>query len=282
MTLGFNVQILQPYLFNGGVLMKLRHIACYFLLVVLTAIPANRVLAQSDPDEGNQPPSTDMSEVVGLELLGVSGNNVGADLQFIPIGATGAHFFATGQINEDVRDPSLPGDGLWWDLDIKVTVSPNDIDSLTGQPREPVMLSIDKDVFNNTRFRWTDFHMTLGMRLADGSFVESDEFDFLFFKDNPPPLEETGAFPNPPMKDEPFAADNLWWLADPANGFPGVLPGGLAKFWLGIQVPPSKFDPGTGMATFVLREHASIPEPATLALLVSSGIALLIRQRRKV
>ncbi len=263
--------------------MKLRHITCYFLLVVLTAIPANRALAQIDPDEGNQPPSTgDMSEVVGLELLRVSGNNVQAGLQFIPIGATGAHFFATGQINEDVRDPSQPGDGLWWDLDIKVTVSPNDIDTATGLPREPVMLSIDKDVLNNTRFRWTDFHMTLGMRLADGSFMESDEFDFLFFKDDPPPLEETGAFLNPPMKDEPVAPDNLWWFdRDPFTGAmsPGLPPGGLAKFWLGIQVPPNKFV--DGMATFVLREHASIPEPATLALLASSGIALLLRQRRK-
>ncbi len=267
--------------------MELRHSNFILFLATFSIFWANSVFAQTLPDErDSQPPTGPMPFVQSIELLDVSGEFVDASFEFFPVGSSGAHLsLATGQIDEIVRDPrdpqppmtGKPNQILWWDLDLKVTVSPNDIDTATGRPREPVMLAIDKDVINQTRFHWTDFHMTLGMRRPDGSFMESDEFDFLFFKDDPPPMEKQGLFENPPMKDEPVAPDNLWWFWNPGKGFPGVKPGDLAIFWMGIQIPPHKFE--NGMARFVLREHASIPEPATLALLASSGIALLLRRR---
>jgi hypothetical protein len=246
------------------------------MLAAILAFPANRVFAQDPPNEiDSQPPSGPMVLVENIEFLRVSGgeNNVDvANFNFFPVGSSGAHLdLATGKIEEEIGDPTTTN-GLWWDVDFKVTVSPNDIDTSTGLPRQPVMLAIDKDVRNFTRWHWTDFHMTLGMRTATG-FMESDEFDFLYFKDEPPSKETTGFFDDPPMKDEPVAPDSLWWM-----GGNGVKPGEVAVFWLGIQIPPDKFV--DGMAQFVLREHASIPEPATIYLLVSSSFALLFRRRR--
>ena len=180
----------------------------------------------------------------------------------------------------DPNDPTDDGEFLWWDVEIKVSVDPSQLNPNTGQPNEPVMLAIDKDVFNNTDRTWTDFHMTLGMGLGD-QFMESDEFDFLFFKPDPPPIEKTGAFPPAPMKmDEPVAPDSLWWFA--GENYPGVPPGGVPVFWLGIQIPPEKFMPSPtgapGMAVFTLRQHASVPEPTTIVL---AGLALALYGARR-
>ena len=116
-----------------------------------------------------------------------------------------------------------------------------------------------------------------------GGFVPSGDFDFLFFPirglgDNAP-VEKTGAFNNPPMDDDPMApnSNTLWWF-----GPPGLPAGGTAMFWLSINVPDGFFganpDGITESAKFVLREHASIPGPATLSLLALSG--LLATRRR--
>ncbi len=262
--------------------MRSRISAIFCVFAVALLVFPSQAFAQTGPNEANhEPPTGPMVNVVDIEFLGVSGGESNVEVpafNFFSVGSAGAHLnLATGHINEVVHNPAT-NKGLWWDIDLKVTVSLNDLDTLTGQPQLPVMLAIDKDVLNQTRWRWTDFHMTLGMRGPDGSFMESDEFDFLFFKDTPPSINTSGHFDNPPMQDEPVAPDNLWWFA---NNTPGVLPGELAKFWLGIQIPPSKFDPGTGMARFVLREHATVPEPATVALLVSLGMGLLATRRRE-
>lgn len=250
------------------------------LACATTLLLSGPSFGQSPPNErDDQPPTGPMVTVENIEFLGLQGGENNVDVtgfNFFPVGTTGAHLdLATGHIQELVGDPTTP-DGLWWDIEFKVTASPNDTDP-SGRPLQPVMLAIDKDVRNMTRFHWTDFHMTLGMKdPATGEFMESDEFDFLYFKDDPAAKETTGYFDDPPMKDEPVAPDNLWWM-----GGTGVKPGEVAVFWLGIQIPPHKFGPD-GMATFVLREHASIPEPATWGLMaVAGGLAIAARRRSR-
>lgn len=259
--------------------MNIRLLTC---LLILTAIPANLAFAQTDPPNeiDSQPPTGDMPTVANIEFLDLIGGEDNVDVtgfNFFEINDPNAHLgLATGSIAETVGDPTTTA-GLWWDIDLKVSVPVGELDPSTGRPREPVMLGIDKDVLNETRWRWTDFHMTIGMRdPVTGEFMESDEFDFLFFKTDPAPRTHDGLFDDPPEMDEPVAPDNLDWFA---RNSPGVLPGQTAFFWLGIQIPPHKFDPQTGMARIVLREHATIPEPATIALLACSGLALVSLRR---
>ena len=160
----------------------------------------------------------------------------------------GGHFnIATLDFDEDIGPqspggtPMDPNQVAWWDVEIKVTRSTLDLSENKG-----VMISIDKDVTNSTNQHWTDFHMTIG-RGVGAAFEESDEFDFLYFKTDPPPLNEVPitnppdpvmAFGNPPMLDEPVAPDNLWWFQDPANGYFGLWPGQAG--WRDIiRSPPS-------------------------------------------
>ena len=203
-------------------------------------------------------------------------NNPSAQPVFIPAGQMGAHVFATSLIPETVLDPLGPPMGrdvAWWDVIFNVFANP------TTAPPTDVMISIDKDVFNMTRFHWEDFHMTLGYGVGD-NFEESGEFDFLFFKDEPPPFSHDGKFMDPPKKDDDLAADVLWWDWNPANGNNGAAPGELAKFWLGINVPAGLFE--NGVARFTLRQHATIPEPAALALASVGlmGLVSAVRRRR--
>jgi hypothetical protein len=196
---------------------------------------------------------------------------------FFPLDSPNAHLSLPTLILPETVLPSTPPvtgkEVAWWDVRIKVT-RPTSV-----PPDQDVMISIDKDILNTTPYHWTDFHMDL-LREIDGTFQLSNEFDFLFFKDQPPPISSDDKFMNPPKKDDPAAADQLWWdWNPPAN--PGVKPGELARFWIGINVPSSMFV--DNMATFVLREHATrVPEPTTLILMSAGlvGFALAVRRHR--
>lgn len=220
--------------------------------------------------------SISRAEVTNIEIIDTAGNLEIANSFFLRADDPAAHFSLATLGVQELAFPSTNPGGYWWDLVIKVTRS-------TSQVGQDVMMAIDKDVRNQTPDLWTDFHMTLGQGAGAG-FVESDEFDFLFFKDQPPPIEETGAFHNPPMMDDPSAADNLWWFWDPANGNPGQPPGTVSDFWLGINVPDSLFDSPTGdrtMAIFTLRQHATIPEPSSIALLALGGVGAVLTLARR-
>ena len=235
-----------------------------------------------DNDTGDGDPNQNFDGTVeNLQLLNVDDlrqrDVVIDNPQFIPP-ANGHFNIATLDWDENIG-PGNDND-LWWDVEIKVTRSGLDIELNRG-----VMISIDKDVTNNTNLHWTDFHMTVGRGVGD-DFVESDEFDWLYFKTEPAPLNKApGGFPDPvkgfddpPMQDEPIAPDNLWWFAD---NTPGVAPGQTTAFWLGINVPDSMFDASTdpSMVTITLREHASIPEPTTFMILGVAAAVLLPRRR---
>ena len=229
-------------------------------------------------------------DVVGLQILNAQDlrprDIVIANTEFIQFGG---HFDIATLDWDEIIGPGaenlvLPSSGpnqvAWWDVVIKVTRSDD-----AARDGRGVMISIDKDVTNNTTRHWSDFHMTLGRGTGAG-FVESDEVDLLYFKNDPAPLNEKPvtpvpnpiqAFENPPMMDEPTAADNLWWFQ--GGGLPGQAPGTTTDYWLAINVPGSLFGPGQTMATFTLREHASIPEPATVGLLGLAGLMLLPRRR---
>ncbi len=218
------------------------------------------------------------SEVLGIRIYEVAGDLGIESATFFPVGTSGAHFsLDTLYVLERAGSTGAPDPlrNLWWDLGIEVAVTPN-------MATMGAMIAIDKDVINRTPFRWTDFHMTLGMGFGD-NFMESNESDLLFFKPNPPPMEKSGAFPNPPMTDEPIDPDSLWWGPDP--NFPGVPPGGPpAIFWLGINVPASKFEPnptgGPAIARFTLRQHATIPEPSGLVLAAGLAVAAAWARRQ--
>jgi len=194
---------------------------------------------------------------------------------FIPANNPNAHVFATMILPETVLDPTQPPMGrtvAWWDVILTVFAP------ATGTINQDVMISIDKDVYNHTRFHWTDFHMELGRGIG-AAFVPSGESDFLFFKDQPPPISVDGKFMNPPSQDDAAAADVLWWdWKPPVN--PGAKPGELARFWLGINVPREMFNPN-GVAVFTLREHATIPEPATIVLVSLAVVGLSGAVRRR-
>ncbi len=220
--------------------------------------------------------------VTNIEVVRTAGR-IEADSIFLDPNDPEAHFFlATLQVDEAVgaTDPNQ----LWWDLEVKVTVSSN----MIGQD---AMISIDKDVLNQTPYLWTDFHMALGRGIGEGigGFEESTESDGLFFKENPAPSEHTGFFKDSPTFDELPAPDRVNWFADPGNPdpnavAPGVAPGQTPFFWLGVNVPADFFgspevnnDPT--MAVFTLRQHATIPEPSTL-LIVAVGLLAVASRRR--
>lgn len=217
------------------------------------------------------------AEVINIEVTRFAGSLEIVNTFFLRADDPQAHFSLATLGVEEIAYPSTNPTGYWWDLEIKVTRA-------TAQVGQDVMIAIDKDVINQTPDLWTDFHMTLGRGIGDG-FAESDEFDFLYFKNDPPPVEKTGSFHNPPMTDEPVAPDNLWWFWDPPAN-PGQPPGALSVFWMGINVPDSLFgDDPTGdrtMATFTLRQHATIPEPSSLVLAGLGAGALFLLQRRRI
>ena len=260
------------------------------LALVILAGMSMQVIAQISEIQGD---SDFGGDVTGLGILNAAAlrqqDITIPNQQFIQFGG---HFdIATLDFDELVGpaagDITTPPSGpfrevAWWDVEIQVTRSPAAADQNQG-----VMISIDKDVTNNTNRRWQDFHMTVGQGLGPG-FVESDEFDFLFFKTDPAPLNEVPitnppnpvqAFDNPPMLDEPIAPDNLWWFADENDG---LGPGETTDFWLGISVPNSLFPPGATNTRITLREHASVPEPSALALvLLCAGVLPIVRRRAR-
>jgi hypothetical protein len=227
----------------------------------------------------------DQAEIRNIEVENTAGPVQINNQSFIPVG----HFsLPTLDVEEmNIGTGGFPGgrEGVaWWDLEIVVTRN-------VPQPGRPndAWISIDKDVFNNGPVRWDDFHLTLGTGLGAG-FVESPDNDNLFFKLDPPPVEELGAFQNPPLSDFDLRptdteADNLWWFANPPAGFPGVPPGAAADFWLSFNVPGGLFsdDDGDGIETarFTLREHATTPEPSTLLGLMTIGSLGLFIKRKK-
>lgn len=254
------------------------------------------VCAASPAQTNDELPDADFGgEVLNLGIVNIEDLRLG-DVQvpqadFLP--AFQGHFsIATldfqelvgpGVLGSGVPAPNGPGQVAWWDVVVEVTRSTAAVASGQG-----VMISIDKDVTNNTPLRWTDFHMTVGRGVGPG-FVESDEFDGLFFKTDPAPRLEvppgfTDAFENPPMLDEPGAPDNLWWFNGTTK--PGQGPGDRTDYWLAISVPGSFFpDPNSGLdptrTRITLREHASIPEPssALLTLAAWAAAARLLRGR---
>ena len=172
-------------------------------------------------------------------------------------------------------------------FDIQVTVYRNRT-SKGGPTPQDEMIAIDKKVTNLTKTHWTDFHMEIG--LLDGTVLYP--VSGLDFKRDPLPQEELGAFANPPMfGSSQTGAPSLWWFADwptpgrTDTGYPGVAPGGMAQFWLGINVPGSLFQFDTGSpngdeyATFILRQHWT-PSPGAAGVLSIAGIAALRRRRR--
>ena len=258
-------------------------------------------VADENPEGGDF--SGTVSNIEIVDVVPGSGIDV-PNQEFIP--APEGHFeLATLNIEEVVSFQSEPANEeqvAWWDVEIKVT---------REEPDVGVMIAIDKTVINEMDVRFSDFHMTVGTGTGD-DFRESDELDFLFFKTDPEPLEETGRFRNPPGYDEPVAPDNLWWFEECPEGDingdctvdfadfliladkfgtivpPGTMgdidgngtvdftdflilasnfgqtgglpPGDQAMFWLGVSVPHSMFGPeDPSMATFTLREHASVP-----------------------
>jgi MYXO-CTERM domain-containing protein len=140
------------------------------------------------------------------------------------------------------------------------------------------MIAVDKEVLNLTDFHWTDFHMELGIGVGS----EFQPLDGLTFKTEPSALEETGAFPNPPMYGPAGAAPtSLWWLEDPTNGYDGVAAGGISLYWVGINIPLSAFGPDTNgeVAMFTVRQHWT-PSPGAAGVFGLAGVAALRRRRR--
>ncbi len=196
--------------------------------------------------------------VENIEIAGTAG---------VGINITSPTFYGPDEAGSVFNLPTLGFkeelvDGNWWDVVIKVTLGPN-------SPNEPVMIGFDKEVCNHTTVDWTDFHITLGTG-SGGSFDESTESDGLFFKTNPEPFESLDRFVDPPMFDEPVAPDNLWWFRDAMH--PGIPVNGQGRFLFGVTIPANLFVPdptgGNPMATITLRQHASIPEPSSFALLI--------------
>lgn len=214
-------------------------------------------------------------EIVNIEAALHGDWNLLTTPVFIP-GSQGGHFGLDTLLVQESAPQFVPGTvpieaERWADLWIKVHRVPDS--------NEPAMISIDKDVFNNTLTHWTDFHMELGLGIG-GQF---EPFDGLEFKTDPPPLEEAGVFPNPPMSMTPH---DLWWLADGEfTGVPAPLNGTVfsARFWLGVNVPDSLFqpDPITGVETamFTLRQHWT-PSPNAAGTFAIAGLAALRRRRR--
>jgi hypothetical protein len=261
---------------------------CLSILSVTGWIAASQILLAGDLNTEMQR-TTAIADVAGIDVANLTDNTVrlaippdvvppnGSEVPvFRPASDQHAHFeMPTLVLPETVLPTTATGKEVaWWDTEITV------VKGTSSPPEQDVMISIDKDVYNDTKYHWTDFHMEL-LRIppTGGEPKLSDEFDFLFFKDEPPPISTDGKFMDPPKKDEPVAPDQLWWdYNPPAN--PGVWPGELARFWFGINVPAEMFE--GGVARFILREHATIPEPTALALLSTAmiGLTLAIRNRR--
>lgn len=149
--------------------------------------------------------------------------------------------------------------------------------------QEDAMIAIDKDVYNGTPYRWTDFHMSIGILDIDQVFPQQG----LDFKDNPAPVDESDLLGHLMRGENQNGAPELWWFSDdnvPRNGapHPGVSPGETARFWLGITVPSNLFflDSATGQEkfTFTIRQHWT-PSPGAMAVLGLGGLAAVRRRR---
>lgn len=189
---------------------------------------------------------------------------------FVP-GSQGGHFGFDTLVVQETAPTFVPGTvpipaQPWADLWIQVDREPG----ATG-----TMIAVDKTVVNATPVHWTDFHMELGTGIGDAF----QPFDNLEFKTDPGPVEETGAFPNPPMTMG--SGNSLWWLQDDKT--PGVWPQFTAQFWVGIAIPDNLFEPsatgGFETAMFTLRQHWT-PTPGAAGVFALAGISSLRRRRR--
>lgn len=194
-------------------------------------------------------------------------------------GSQGGHFDldtlnAFESVPDAVQDPTSgetrPAEH-WADLWIKVY--------RTRGSDAGAMIGVDKEVLNLTSTHWTDFHMELGV----GVGPDFQPLEGLTFKTDPPPAEETGAFPNPPMYGPApgTPVTELWWLENPKDGFNGVDAGGISLYWVGINIPLSAFQPDTDgeLAMITLRQHWT-PTPGTAGVLALAGGVIGLRRRR--
>jgi len=217
------------------------------------------------------------ADVIDIDLTGNQSGSVEASRRFfVPGDSPEAHFNTpTGAFDEQVFGQGAPIPGskgvAWWDVEFKVTRTPDQ----TGDE----MITIDKVVTNFTGVKWRDFHVTLG-RGVDPEFMESDDSDNLYFKTDPAPMDELGLFqldPNMPY-DDPNRPNSVWFVG-------GLDPDQLTAIWLGINVPDElfEFDPATDtqMATFTIRQHATIPEPSGIALAILASVALWGARKRR-
>lgn len=179
-----------------------------------------------------------------------------------------------------VDDSGRPAE-RWADLWVTVTRDSTRGDSVTS------MIAFDKSVTNWTTEHWTDFHVEVGVGLHE-NFAGVPGLDF---KLDPPPAEEDGFFPNPPMYgvNPDNWAPSLWWdinqppMPISENGqYPGVWPEETARFWFAINIPDMLFAPISGggeAATIVIRQHWT-PTPGAAGAMAMAFGAMGIRRRR--
>lgn len=133
-------------------------------------------------------------------------------------------------------------------------------------------LNIEKRVLNATDFDVTRFLIQIGKGVGSG-FTLSDEFDQLYIDDAPAPNDASGFLPNI-TKDEAFDPDEV--------AFHGgtLFQGDISRFLFSVEIPDNIDGINDGMATFTLRQLASIPTPHAFAggLLLLAGLAAARRR----
>ena len=122
--------------------------------------------------------------------------------------------------------------------------------------------AIDKTVLNDSDEDWTSFEMILGTGLG-GTFAASTDGDTLAFSEpfSSSPRELTDFFDDLLIEEDRLVFSN------------GILPAGqTAEFTVYVDVSDLSDNP------FTIRQ-SGIPEPASLALMLLGGLALLRRKR---
>lgn len=133
----------------------------------------------------------------------------------------------------------------------------------------------DERVTNNTRRDWYDFHIQLGADLNDEDQVVSFDTNYEFQPggpDNPNPFSSFA------YNYQPFKGQNLPLRADLTNGIhhngDTSQLGGPSSGHLAIVTEGMSYGD-----VFWIKEYPTVPEPATMSMLVLGGLALLRRKR---